>query len=512
MSKLSRRDILKLSLATLGGAALTTLAPSVVRQLRGAPSRPNILILVFDTLSAPHMSAHGYERATTPNLDRFAESATIYHNHYSAGSFTTPGTASILTGLDPWHHRAVNPSGLVKRSLASNNIFRLAQDDYFRVGFTQNLMAEVFLRQFHRDLDLHLPTDAFAYKNPLLLGNLDQTDPLAYLAYDDFLVGGYKFDTPYPGSVSLGVLDQIVRRGLGVHPELKRGNRSESCFNGYFYYQNRVVFDGIHRTLQKLSAEQSPYFGYFHLWSPHEPYAPTKEFAGLFEDNMKVPVRPNHPHALGSLFTPKQLLQIQQVYDQYVANVDAEFGRLMETMSAAGMLDNTYVIVLSDHGQLFERGVHGHASRLLYDGVLHVPLLVRSPGQTRRVDIRSATSNVDLAPTLASIMGSESPGQTDGRLLPGLGGEEDPDRSVFSVLANESSAFGHLNTGTFVLIKGMRKLMFYTGYDGFEDIVELYDLEADPFELNNIAEDDPVTAKRMKEELLETREAADKEK
>ena len=511
MTQLSRRDVLKLSLATLGGAALTTLAPSMVRMARGASDRPNVLMLVFDTLSAPHMSLQGYGRATTPHLEEFAQTATVYHNHYSAGSFTTPGTASILTGLEPWHHRALSPSAMVKRSLASNNIFNIARNDYFRVGFTQNLMAEVFLRQFSSDLDLHLPTQSFAYNNPLLLGQMDPSDPLTYLAFDDFLVGGFKFDTPYPGSVTLGLLDQILQRGVGVHDELKHNARKDTAFNGYFYYQNRIVFDGIFRTLQILHDEdRTPYLGYFHLWSPHEPYSPTREFAGLFEgDNLKPSAKPDHPFASTPLFKPKELIQYQRVYDQYITNVDAEFGRLMSSMSDSGMLDNTYVIVLSDHGQLFERGVHGHASRLLYDGVIRVPLLIRSPGQTRRVDVHEATSNVDLVPTLASIMGNDSPVQTDGRILPGLGGASDTDRSLFAMLANESSAFGQLKTGTFVLVKGGRKLLYFSGYEGYEDRLELYDLESDPNELRDLSADDPTTTKRMLDELLQARLSAD---
>lgn len=512
MTHLSRRDILKLSLAAMGGAALTALAPAMVRMARGASNRPNVLIFVFDTLSAPHMSMHGYGRATTPHLEEFARTATVYHNHYSAGSYTTPGTASILTGLDPWHHRALSPSALVKRSLASNNLFRLVDADYFRVGFTQNLMAEVFLRQFSADLDLHLPTQSFAYNNPLLLGEMDSSDPLTYLAFDDFLVGGFKFDTPYPGSVSLGLLDQILQRGVGVHDELKRDARKDTAFNGYFYYQNRLVFDGILRTLQTINEQKhTPYFGYFHLWSPHEPYSPTREFAGLFEgDNLKPPAKPDHPFASAPLFKSKELIQYQIVYDQYITNVDAEFGRLMSAMSDSGMLENTYVIVLSDHGQLFERGVHGHASRLLYEPVVRVPLLIRSPGQTRRVDVREATSNVDLLPTLASLMSVRYNFQTDGRILPGLGGGSDAERSLFAMLANESSAFGQLKTGTFVLIKGGRKLLYYSGYKGFEDRAELYDIESDPNELRDLSADDPTTTRRMLDELLEARQSADK--
>jgi arylsulfatase A-like enzyme len=507
MSTITRRDFLKLTSAFVGGAALTSVLPRLIAP--ATSTRPNVLILVFDTMSAPHLSLYGYGRNTTPNLERFAGHATVYHSHYAEGSFTSPGTASILTGLNPWTHRAVNAGGLVRRDLVANNLFHVAGDHYYKVAYTQNFWTEIFLRQFHTDLDLHLPATSFATPNPLLLGEVDQTDSVPYFAYEDFLVGGVKLDTPYPGSVLLGMLDAALGRGRKLDPELKNSDLKGICFNGYNYYQNRAVFQGINDTVQRaLSGQKKPYLGYFHLWSPHEPYSPTREFISLFDDNLKVPHKPRHALA-DSPVREQDLLQYRRVYDQYVANVDAEFGNLMDGLESAKLLDNTYVIVLSDHGQLFERGVHGHASRLLYDGDLHVPLLISAPGQTQRVDVHEPTGNADLLPTLAAIMGGTLPARLDGRLLPGLGGQADPGRSYYSMLANESSAFKPLTTGTFVLTKGERKLMLFSGYKGFDGSVELYDLKADPDELRDLSTDDLTTTKQMKEELLDARQKAD---
>ena len=512
MTRLSRRDILKLSAASLGGVALAAASNSRARKARAPDAgRPNILILVFDTLSAPHMSLYGYGRSTTPNLDRFAQGATVYHAHHSTANYTTPGTASLLTGLDVWHHRALSPSAPVTRRLATNNIFHAAGKEYVRIAFTQNLMAEIFLRQFHEDIDIHLPPQAFAYRNPLLLGEMDLDDPLISLAFDDFLVGGFKFDTPYPGSVTLGALDRVLSRGAAIHPDLHPDRRTDTSYNGYFFYKNRIVFDGMVQTLQKVAAKQaSPYLAYFHLWSPHEPYSPAREFSGLFNENIKVPLKPDHPLAYAPLFKPLELYEYRRVYDQYVANVDAEFGRMMSAMSDSGMLDDTCVIVLSDHGQLFERGVHGHASRLLHQPVLRVPLLIHMPGQEERLDIYEPTGNVDLLPTLASIMRLETSMQSDGRLLPGFGGEAQAGRPLFATRGLEDPARGPLKIGTFVLVKDRRKLQLFTGYEGLDEVMELYDLEADPNELRDLSRDDPATARRMKEELLTARDAADR--
>jgi arylsulfatase A-like enzyme len=112
------------------------------------------------------------------------------------------------------------------------------------------------------------------------------------------------------------------------------------------------------------------------------------------------------------------------------------------------------VVVLSDHGQLFERGVHGHSSRLLYDQGIHVPLMISAPGQTERQDFHIPTSNVDLLPTLVALTGGQAPALQDGRLLPGFGGATDESRAVFCVDAKENSAFRPLEVASFVLIRG----------------------------------------------------------
>ena len=117
MDQLSRRDFLRfVSLLTAG--ALTNLFPEHNDHIK---SPDNIVIILFDSMSANHLSLYGYPRETTPHLRRFANQATVYHSHYSASTFTTPGTASMLTGMYPWKHRALQYGGVIRRDLVSIN-------------------------------------------------------------------------------------------------------------------------------------------------------------------------------------------------------------------------------------------------------------------------------------------------------------------------------------------------------------------------------------------------------
>ena len=106
-SSLSRRDFLKLSSAAALAGAVHTFPFSSAASRHQSSAHPNILVVLFDALSAEHLSLYDYPRHTSPNLDHFAEGATVYHNHHSAGNYTTPSTASLFTGTYPWTHRAL---------------------------------------------------------------------------------------------------------------------------------------------------------------------------------------------------------------------------------------------------------------------------------------------------------------------------------------------------------------------------------------------------------------------
>ena len=94
------------------------------------------------------------------------------------------------------------------------------------------------------------------------------------------------------------------------------------------------------------------------------------------------------------------------------------------------------------NGELFERGENGHNTFLLYDSVIHIPLLIATPGQSGRRDFHQRTSNIDILPTLLNIAGKEIPDNLPGGLLPGFGAKEDSVRSIFAVEAKTNSAFG----------------------------------------------------------------------
>lgn len=496
---MNRRDFLKLSGLTAASLALAALRP---RAFHSSTRQPNFVILLADTMSAANLSLYGYPRRTTPHLERWAGRAIVYHSHYSGGNYTTPGTASLLTGSLPWTHRAINLGGLVRRSLADRNIFRLLGSDYHRVGFAQNLWADLFLRQFRADLDIHIPSPTFIHaQEKALVSHLFKNDELgAYYALDDFLLSTHHTVNPTAGSASMGYLSLFY--GLR-HSDLGAADAEHPYglpSNGYYFFKNSVLYDGIRETILDLHRTQTPFLAYFHLMAPHSTYRPTAQFVDTLAD-MEFPTKQYHP--LGRRASRRTLLEQRKTYDEYVANVDAEMGRLLDALDTAGVLEDTYFIITSDHGEFFERGEYGHDTPLLYNPVIHIPLLIFAPGQTQRVDIHTPTSSADVLPTILSLAGKEIPAG-EGRPLPGMGGNEDAERPIFAIEAKEVSAFLPLSRASIAMVKGTKKLIHYKGYEKYPDAFELYDLQNDNQEKRDLYLQDTATAARLKEELLDS--------
>jgi arylsulfatase A-like enzyme len=175
---------------------------------------------------------------------------------------------------------------------------------------------------------------------------------------------------------------------------------------------------------------------------------------------------------------------------------------LLDLLEPSGILDQAYIIVTSDHGESFERGVEGHITPLLFEPVIHIPLLISAPGQRERKDTYTPTACVDLLPTVLHLTGNEMPDWCEGQVLPHLGGAENPSRSIFALEAKTNPAYAPLTRTGVAMLKGPHKLIYHTGYER-EDSFELYDLQEDHEELRDLYPESPAFARRLREELLE---------
>jgi len=494
MKRLGRRDFLQFVSALTGGFAASQLLP---RTLSSSPQAPNIIIIVLDALSARNMSLYGYPRNTTPNIERFAGRSNVYHAHHSSGTFTTAGTASLLTGTYPWTHRAINLKGLVERSVVGRNIFNLFSSHH-RTAFTQNYFADYLLTQFERNIERHLPIGAFSRLDQYVDKTWGNDPAIEFRANTDLL-----FDE-IPGSLLLGVVNKYRKTYNASEAGTMYDHIQQYHDDLFFYIQD--VFSGLTDELARLIA---PTLFYAHLYPPHEPYKPQRGFDEMFADSWHPIVKPRHTLWKERSDSQKLLNKYRLVYDQYLANTDFAFGQFLDQLETNGLLENSYLVLTSDHGESFERGYSGHAGPYVYEPSIHIPLLISAPGQTERCDFYSVTNSVDILPTLLNLSGYPVPEWCEGGILPGFDADtmEDSERLTFSIDAKSNSAFGHLSTISIAMRRGRFKLIHYKGYNDSSDpyhdgVFELYDLENDPEEMNNLVDSDVSIAREMKELLL----------
>lgn len=494
MANVSRRTFLKLlPTVPLFKAVWPSLLSAAVPQQQA--EGPNILILVFDTFSAKHINLHGYERDTTPNLARIAQQATLFHNHRSTANFTSPATASMLTGTYPWHHRAFHLHGLVNDEYVDRNIFQLLPDSYHKVAYTHNLLVFSLLHQFQNDVDsLHKTRE-------LCLADLQFADRLFYDDYSAAFWGEWlalRGGEAAPSSLFLSIADRGRRFAnksqveAAYSTDYPRG--IPNLHSLYFRLEDAIDWIG-----EQAAALPQPYFSYFHLLPPHEPYTTHRDYIDMFADGWKPQEKPTNFTSQGT--GQGFLNQERRHYDEFVAFVDAEIGRLFAQMEADGVLDNTYVVLTSDHGELFERGIRGHVTPALYDPLLNVPLLIHKPGQQQREDVFAHTSAVDLLPTFLQITGQPIPDWVDGEVLPTFGTAElASDRSTFALEAKSNPKQAPLTKATSVLVKDEYKLIYYLGYRD-EELFELYNVANDPEEMTNLIDTQTAVAADLQQEL-----------
>ena len=479
-SVVHRRDFLKLA----GLLPLSLAVPRWTRGFSGAAGQQNVIVVVFDAFSAANISLLGYERNTTPNLNRLAKRAVIYHNHYAGSNFTTSGTASLLTGTLPWTHRALQPKDPVVEPFVQRNLFGVFQD-YYRLAYTHNGWANILLEQFERQMDQLVPWKS------LFLGSYDTFVESLFQGDEDIASVSWTRNLNvkqegYAYSLLFSHLYETLQ--ADANADLKklfpRGLPSTGDVGSDFLLERAIDWIG-----RRLIYVPQPFFGYFHLLPPHGPYNTVLDFYNHFKgDGFRAPGKPED--VFSEQVSTETLLKRRTEYDEFILYVDREFGRFYEDLESSGLLENTWLVLTSDHGEMFERGISAHSTNALYEPVVRIPLLIWEPGRSESADIHSATSAVDVLPTLAQVTGHARPDWSEGTLLPPFAPESGvSNRNLYVVRATKNNPAAPLSHASTMLIKGRYKLLYFFGYPdrGIRELVKVYDIQADPEELVDLS-------------------------
>ena len=499
---INRRDFLKLTALLTASAAIKPGFKILPARQPADPDAKNILIIVFDALSAANINFYGYPRQTMPNLTRLLDRATVYHNHYACANFTTPGTASLLTGRYPWDHQALKLSETVRSGLVGSSIFALF-DDYFRLGYTHNNMAGYLLNQFGGSLDQHL-TSISLY---LQYNYVNQTEWFSSLFADDpDLVDLFKSrltDETLDGYLYRLLFPSLLGKEEYLLPEQIAQNfpRGVPGFGRGF-----ILEDAIDWTLEQAKAMPRPFLSYLHYFPPHSPYHTRIDFVDAFlEDGFIPPTKPRHPVVIpGEFLTPSGEQEFRRQYDEFILYVDAEFERLFSSLDQTGILENTLLVLTTDHGEMFERKVIEHNFPYLYEPLVKIPLVIFDPEQTERRDIYSLTSCVDLLPTLLHYTSHPIPAALPGKILPPYTDPPQEEQKILAMDARWNQNASRIDTATLMMRQGSLKAIRYGGYadhylstgaqnkydtmQSYDDpYYEVFNLQEDPEELENLA-------------------------
>lgn len=467
---------------------------------------PNFIIIVFDALSALHLATHDYPRQTAPNLARFVQTATVYQNHFAGGNFTTPATASLLTGDYPFNHRAYRLNIKTIPKYTQQNIFSQFPD-YTRIAYSHNVLANTLLNQFSPGIDELKRREELFINSDYIVTRLFATDnDIAQVSWIRIIK---EDEDRYTNSLFFAGINKEINQRL-LRPHEARFPRGVPEIGTGEHFLLESATDWIAAQLPQLP---QPFLGYFHLMPPHHPYNPSAEFVDAFLDDGFAPAAKP-----GTIFSGarnlNQLNEHRRYYDEFILYADQAFGQLYQQLEQNGLLENTWLIFTSDHGEMFERGIWKHTTQTLYQPIVRIPLFIQSPGQQSRTNVYKPTSAVDILPTLLHLTGKPPAPWSPGKVLPPFRETNPADnRSIFTLEAKSNKKTEPLTTASTMLLKWPYKLVQFRGYkelEGGPPVYEMYDLAQDPEELENIYSPNESSAIEMIEEINHTLAQADK--
>jgi arylsulfatase A-like enzyme len=437
---------------------------------------PDIILVSLDTTRADHMSLYGYERPTSPQLEEFAKDALVFTQARTTAGWTLPGHASMLTGMYPSRHGAHLAGGFQGGQSIDgrrNVAFPLAAD--------KTTMTEVL-----RDRGYH--TGAFVSN-------------FSYLYRDFGLAQGFNIYDDKPGLL-MRLKPPVVRFVQRFSP-------------GFCLKPFRSARDINASSLVWLDAQAKdrPAFVFLNYMEPHQPWlapAPFDQWVWGLPEAHALATQNLYTHEVKD-FTKEQLDFIVANYDGQVAAMDHAFGELIEALKARGRYENALIIVTADHGELLgDHGQVGHMGRMLYEGLLHIPMIVKFPGEDRpRGRVDTPVQNLDVPPTALTIAGAPIPAGVQGQHLRDVTRPSFAEEDINPFLVTSYGEF--YDRGMRVLFDGNWKLIKTSRGEKY-----LYDLSRDPSEQNDLAAAEPERvaelAKRLEAKLSTMVAKADSQK
>jgi arylsulfatase A-like enzyme len=464
-----------------------------------------MLLIVVDTLRADYVGAYGAD-VHTPNIDALAAAGVRFSDARSHIPITGPSHASLFTSLLPMEHGVLNNAQIMgegfptlaealqtagRRTAGVISLGVMQGEFGFERGF--DLYGDEFPRDWLKDAgevtDEALTLADGSFREPYFLwvhysdphepyAPTNEEYPVFNLRLDGRSIGwidaggrGFRFDLEVPAGDS--VLE-FVPMGEGEP--------------GRVYRVDNLLLDEPSIEIEALDG--------WHV-------IPRRMGRTTYESEFPATVRLTNPSGspvrTGMLVSCKKLLHKPEIREAYAGEtefVDLQIGRLLAGLDARGLMDNTLVVFASDHGEgLGDHNHVGHISQV-YDSLLDVPLIMTWPGRLPAGKVIDAPVGlVDLFPTVADLLGLESPPDTSGvSLVPLIRDEAVAERAVIAATYRPES----FSDKRAIVLDGFKYIQSWKDDREWE---ELYDVSADPGELEDLAEVRPEIVDRLRTEL-----------
>ncbi len=449
------------------------------------PRRPNVLLVSVETIRADHVGASGYHRNTTPNFDRLARQGALFRNAVAQAPFTLPSVASLMTGRTPPFHGVRNHPATLRADLETlAERFRAA--GYQTAAMTRHTwlrrksgLDQGFDEYHNNKFSAGLDARSLSLAAVDWMRARDEEKP--FFLWLHFLDPHLPYTPSYPYSVLYHpdhTDDSQVRhvRSMLDRPRETFQSTPYADLSGGPFYDLVLRYYPENRILLDLSLWRRPRGSIF-----------------FNEGN----------------YDERSLTEMRDLYDGAIVYADDNLGRILKSLAELGIEEDTAVAIVGDHGEaLGEHGLYFTHDFTLYDEVLRVPMALRLPGVIEPGTVVDRQVRVmDLGTTLLDLAGLPAPEEESVSLAPLFDGEGLPFLDAFAegaplrpMFPEHRRVYFEGNRGKWRMLRTERwKLIQIPHPEG--DRFELYDLENDPGELENLFDQLPGEAGKLEPRL-----------
>jgi arylsulfatase A-like enzyme len=372
------------------------------------PKLPNIILIVMDTMGAKHMSIYGYPRRTTPFLESLAENSTIYSRCFAPSAWTIPSHASMFTGLYPSQHGTFEGNLFLSQNI-QHLVSGLKMKGYLTFGISSNGLVSPasglcrdfdFFKDFTSAYLEGLMPNPAAKASPTILENPGElTD---YLSKGINSLEKLKILLRYIQDTG-NWQEALERLSEGIRYRLSHLISPSPFFKSSPFTEKSIELS--RDIFTQHAGQEKPFFLFINFMEAHEKYRPPLKYRKFsrWSDKQKANMAGFYFQEMTPYFT-ELLEDNRNLHDDEIYYLDQKIKDIFDALQTNKLLDETVVILTSDHGESFgEKGIYGH-NLSLYNELIWVPLIIHyQPGNTPKGENDRLVSLTDLYATVLDL-------------------------------------------------------------------------------------------------------------